>query len=120
MSPAMAAETMTKDEKSCLLYIETCCVDRGGLLEGCRLNAADHAAIGLFKTHGLLTRAGRIPAKLLKNSSTHYAELSDAGWELAHQLRRWRARPEARFPSQAAIFEAITEREARDAEGTAA
>lgn len=104
-------ETMTKDEKSCLLYIETCCVDRGGLLEGCRLNAADHVAIGLFKTKGLLSRAGRIPAKMIENSDTHYAELSEAGWERAHQLRRWRARPEARFRRQAAIFQAIADRE---------
>jgi hypothetical protein len=84
---------MSKDEKSFLLYAESCAVDQGGLLVGARMNADDHAAAKLFCDRGLMF-FGRIPAALLKGgltAETHYVELTLAGWELAWKLRRARA-----------------------------
>jgi hypothetical protein len=85
--------TLTRDEKSLLLYVETCCVDYGGLLEGIRMNESDHKALDRFKAEGVLD-FGRIPSELLGQFSrkvTKWCDLTDTGWALAHQLRRARA-----------------------------
>lgn len=86
-------ETMTKVERSILLYAETCCVDYGGLLEGQRMNADDMAALKKFEEAGIL-EYGRIPFKLLGplgsygRKPTHWITFTDAAWEVAHALRR--------------------------------
>ncbi|WP_236577872.1 hypothetical protein [Burkholderia glumae] len=64
MKPAIDIETLTKDERSMMLYAESCCVDYSGLLEACRMNNEDMAALRRFQEAGLLT-FGRVPANLL-------------------------------------------------------
>lgn len=99
---------MSKDERSCLLYVESCCVDKGGLLEGERMNAADHEALSKFRELGLV-ESGRIPFRLiaerpphLRSKPTHWARLSPEGWRLAHSFRTLRA--EQLGPYSTAIF----------------
>jgi len=87
-------ETITRDQRSILLYVETCAVDHGGLLEGIRMNADDHTAMAQLQHAGIL-KHGRVPGRLLgtfQRNVTHWCDLTDAGWELAHQLRRACAR----------------------------
>lgn len=90
----MSPETMTRDEVSCLLYLETVCVDYSGLAQSVRMNKDDHEAIARFREAGLL-EFGRVPARLLRRDETYprdyWVTLTDAGWTLAHQLRRARA-----------------------------
>lgn len=102
---ALIPDEMTRDERSFLLYAESCCVDAGGLLVAERMNADDHAAAARFVALGLMT-FGRIPSELLATSfasPTHYAELTEAGWQLAWQLRRERG--DKRGPKATAVFE---------------
>lgn len=88
----LTPDTMTKDERSMLVYAETCVVDYSGLLEGQRMNRADMEALKKFKAAGLLDY-GRIPAALLDRSygKTHWVTFNESAWTLAHQLRRVRA-----------------------------
>lgn len=114
----LTPETMTKDERSFLVYAESCCVDYGGLLESIRMNDDDfHAAIK-FELAGLM-RFGRMPARLLGSSlgrtRTHYAELTEAGWVLAHECRRLRSKQ--RGPLATDVFQWVSECEEIAAEG---
>lgn len=98
------ASRLTKDERSFILYAETCCVDAGGLLVGARMNAEDHAAALKFVENGFMF-FGRIPSELLgegPSGVTHWCELTLAGYELAWQCRR--ARASRRGPHSTAVF----------------
>ena len=110
----MIAETMTRDQRSQLLYAETCVVDGGGLMVGVKMNADDHAAMNAFQESGLLVW-GRIPGWLLgmtpsqdgeklptrPDGVTHWVQFGERAWELAHALRKARAR---RGPYATAVF----------------
>lgn len=82
-------ESLSKDERSILLYLETCLVDRGGLAEGVRMNAADHEAIKKFQAHGLI-RFGRTYSKLLSEagSNTNWVQFTPAAWDVVSLLRQ--------------------------------
>lgn len=86
-------QDLTRTERSILLYAETTMVDYGGLLEGPRMNADDHAALDRLQAAGMLTW-GRVPGRLLGHfigrNITHWVEFTDAGWTLAQQTRRYR------------------------------
>lgn len=92
---AMTPETMTKDERSAIVYAESCAVDNGGLMEDHRINVMDLAAFDAMKAHGYLNW-GRIPGKLLGhvNQPTRYTcywvALSDRGRTLAAACRKVR------------------------------
>ena len=89
---------LTRDEKSILLYAETCLVDRGGLLEGMRMNEADMAALKKFKEAGALD-FGRIPFKTISTlihphnggQFTHWVTFHEPAWQAAYALRRLRS-----------------------------
>ena len=88
--------TLTKVERSIILYAESCSVEYGGLLEGMRMNDLDIAALRKFEDAGLLS-FGRVPVALLEPLSrfgrkpTHWVTFTDEAWQLAHALRRERA-----------------------------
>lgn len=96
MTTTTTLDTITRDQRSILMYAETCAVDHGGLLEGIRMNKDDHAALAELAAAGILTH-GRIPGKLLgtfaahRIQPSHWCDLTEAGWELAHALRQARA-----------------------------
>ncbi|MCA8048056.1 hypothetical protein BLA18110_02089 [Burkholderia lata] len=88
--------SLTKVERSIILYAESCSVEYGGLLEGMRMNDADLVSLGRFEDAGILS-FGRVPAALLEPLShygrkpTHWVTFTDEAWQLAHLLRRERA-----------------------------
>jgi hypothetical protein len=87
---------LSKDEKSALLYAETCVVDRDGLLVGVQMNAADIDALNAYRLEGII-KFGRIPAKLIGKHPypgyrvTHWVTFTDRAWQIAGALRRERA-----------------------------
>lgn len=92
-----SAAELSRDEKSILLYAETCVVDGSGLLSGARMNEADITALKKFKDAGILD-FGRIPYRTLATliqppaaSLTHWVTFHEPAWALAHALRRQRA-----------------------------
>lgn len=94
MSETTASLALTRAHKSVLLYIESCLVDYGGLLDSDRMNKADHDSIAELEAAGFVV-VKRVPAKLLGKfigrKVTHYAELTETGWALAHEQRKERA-----------------------------
>ena len=113
---AVDVTTLTKVERSIVLYAESCSVDYGGLLEGRRMNNDDLVALRKFTEAGLLT-FGRIPSELLAPLSdygrapTHWITFTEAAWQLAHALRRERAArgSASRTKVDAALAERATE-----------
>lgn len=111
----LRAADLTMGQSSILLYAESCLVDRGGLLDGVRMNAADHADLKAFAAAGLL-EFGRIPASLLKGGSvrtpspTNWVKFSDEAWELAAACRKLRA--QQRGPYAASVFAEVEARAA--------
>ena len=61
--------TLTKVERSIILYAESCSVEYGGLLEGMRMNEDDLVALRKFE-EGILS-FGRCPAALLEPLSAY-------------------------------------------------
>lgn len=98
---------LSRDEKSCIVYLETCVVDAGGLVEGLRMNAADHEVVARFRSLGLL-EFYRVPASLLSEGmrlgqgSNHIVRFSEGAWLLAHEGRR--ARSERLGPFALKVF----------------
>ncbi len=107
---------LTRAERSILLYAETCVVDGSGLMAGARMNEEDIAALKKFREAGVLD-FGRIPfhtVNELRQPSvklTHWVTFRDAAWELAHALRRERAKqigPNRRMVDEALAAKATT------------
>lgn len=90
----MELSTMTKDEKSLMLYLETRMVDYAGTIDFVHLNDADIALLGEWEAAGFITqhRLTHASVQLLnKKSTTNIVSLSDAAWELAWECRKERA-----------------------------
>lgn len=98
---------LSKTQRSILLYAESCLVDHGGLLEGVRMNNADHAELAAFKADGLLD-FGRIPGKLLGNGKTHWVVFTEQAWALAAGCRKLRS--EQLGPYARSVFDEIRAR----------
>lgn len=89
-------QTLTKDQRSIIVYAESCLVDRGGLLEARKMNKEDFDNLHMYEREGFLSH-GRIPFSVMQSlegrdwSPTHWITFKDKAWELAHALRRFRA-----------------------------
>jgi hypothetical protein len=90
----MLLNEMNCDERSLLLYIETCAVDNGGLVHSQRINEADREILKRWNDEGFISFS-RITFKslqLLKDKHyTDLARLSEEAWKLAHEERRARS-----------------------------
>lgn len=85
--------TMTKDERSLLLYLESRAVDAGGVVDGAKMNAEEFALAEVWKEEGFLTAWRRVPFdSITKRNESQLVELSDEAWQLAHQERLARAK----------------------------
>jgi len=60
----METKDMSKDERSLLLYLETCIVDYGGQIESRRMNEIDFKNMTKFKVIGLIDY-GRLTAEFI-------------------------------------------------------
>lgn len=84
-------ETMTREERSLLLYLETCAVDRGGRVEIARMNAEDLAIAKRWNEENFI-QFGRISSKdLARSVGNHWCFLSEEAWRLAAEERKARA-----------------------------
>lgn len=83
-------EDLTREEKSLLLFFETCCVDDASKVDTRRMNDKDFQIAKKFSEEKLITFK-RIKFEFLKNNKTHVVTLSDNAWELVHKLRKERA-----------------------------
>lgn len=108
LTQPITIDTITRDQRSILMYAETCAVDHGGLLEGIRMNSDDIAALDQLEAAGIV-KYGRVPGKMLGSfrvrQATHWCDLTEAGWALAYALRRARAaKPDANRKKVDAVF----------------
>lgn len=92
----MKLSDMTKDERSLLLFLETCAVDCGGLVDVKHINREDMALVKKWDESEFI-RFGRVrfdDIERLRIGHTHYThwcELSELAFTLAHEERRARA-----------------------------
>lgn len=92
----MKLDAMTKDERSLLLFFETCAVDQRGGVDGRRINDADREIAQRWNECGFVL-FGRMSFKDVSRLHkinvvrTDWCELSDEAWKLAHEERRARA-----------------------------
>lgn len=104
----MKLSEMTKDERSLLLYIETCAVDNGGLVHCQKINTEDREILKRWDKDGFVSFS-RITFKslelLVNKHCTDLVRLSEDAWILAHEERRTRA---ARMSAKSPYCDLIT------------
>lgn len=87
---------MDKDGRNLLLYLESVATDFGGLVDSRRINAEDFQTAEEWNQHGFIS-FGRLSSKdccdmkRRGHPNTHWVELSEEAWKMAHQERRARA-----------------------------
>ena len=84
------SDKMSKDERSLLLFFETCAVDGGGLIKTAHMNGEDFGIAAKWNEENFVM-FGRVRFHDIKNGKTHWCTLSDDAWVLAHQERKNRA-----------------------------
>lgn len=83
---------LTKDERSLLLYFETCLVDNSGNVDVRRMNDNDRAIAERWTEQALIRFERRRYHDIPEDSfRTHHVQFSAYAWILAHQERRARA-----------------------------
>ncbi len=80
--------TMTSDERNLLLYLETRAVDHGGIVDTKHMNKEDMDIAGKWNNEGFV-KFGRIKFHSII-VGTHWCELSDEAWNIAHAERKAR------------------------------
>lgn len=81
-------DAMTSDERNLLLYLETRAVDHGGKVDAKHMNKEDMDIVKKWNEEGFI-KFGRIRFHSIIES-THWCELSDEAWTLAHTERKAR------------------------------
>jgi hypothetical protein len=81
---------MSKDERSLLLFFETCWVDYGGLVDVRHMNESDMNIAKKWSEEGFLY-FGRVLSKLINNHNTHFVIIPDDTVRMAHEERMNRA-----------------------------
>ena len=84
---------MTRDEKSLLLYLETCAVDQSGRVDMRKMNETDVSIVTRWNKSGYV-KFGRIKSHdivSIISEKTHWCELSDHAFTDAHAERKARA-----------------------------
>jgi hypothetical protein len=90
------AWTMDRDERSLILFFETCAVDRKGAVDSRRMNRDDFKIAERWNEEGFI-RFGRIKGTDVTETRSHWVSLTEPAWQAAHLERRARAsRSEAR------------------------
>lgn len=82
--------SMSSDERSLLLYLETRAVDYGGRVDIRRMNTDDINIAEKWAKEGFI-KFGRIVAHHINSQGAHFCILSDEAWDLAHAERRLRS-----------------------------
>jgi hypothetical protein len=82
--------TMSKDELSLLLYLETRAVDYGGRVDTRRIKDEDFVTAKHWDKDGFIIFKRRNGRVVTRDGSSHQVTLSDEAWTLAHAERRTR------------------------------
>ena len=100
---------MSREERSLLLYFETCAVDLAGRVDVRRMNQGDMEIAKRWNAEGFV-RFGRIASKYHNRQGAHWIELRDDAWALAHEERKARnARMKRRYERTEEIPEESTD-----------
>lgn len=83
-------QSMTKDERSLLLFFETRAVDYAGKVQTAHMNADDFKIAQRWDSEGFVN-FGRIAFEDVNSHGSHWCRLSDDAWALAHEERQARA-----------------------------
>jgi len=83
-------DTMTKDERSLLLFLESRATDQSGRVQTRHMNEADMKIVERWNAEGFV-KFGRIRSADLSDLGSHWCFLSDEAWTLAHAERKARA-----------------------------
>ena len=86
----MNIETMAKDDKSLLLYLETRATDYGGRVDTRHMNDIDFVTAERWNAEHFVAW-GRIVAADISLTGSHWCYLSDEAWRIAQTLRRQHA-----------------------------
>ena len=81
---------MTPAEKSLLLYFETCEVDQAGAVDSRRMNDGDFEIAKRWDQE-CFVMFGRVKAKDVTETRSHFVVLSPTAWVAAHTERVQRA-----------------------------
>lgn len=87
-------KTLTKDQLSLLLYLETCAVDARGVVDQLHMNADDCAQAEEWTKTAFIFYRRRPMADFVateRKQPTHVVTLSPKAWKLVHAERRARA-----------------------------
>jgi|WetSurMetagenome_2_1015567.scaffolds.fasta_scaffold1241529_1 hypothetical protein len=87
----MKLEELTREEKSLLLFLESCATEHAGSLDPRHMNDDDKEIIKKW-TNSKFIQYGRIAAAYLNITTVrcNWVNLSDEAWDLAHQERKSR------------------------------
>jgi hypothetical protein len=83
-------DSMNKDERSLILYLETCLVDKSGCIDARCVNKDDWNIMEEWRRNSFI-KFGRIAEICISGFNTHWVTLSDEAWEIAHLERRRRS-----------------------------
>ena len=83
-------ETMTKDEKSLLLFFESRATDNAGKVDLRHMNQQDIEIAKKWDKEGFCG-FGRVASEGVNQYGSHWCQLSDTAWHLAHQARKAKA-----------------------------
>ena len=86
----MAKKTMEKEERSLLLFLETCAVDGQGRVKTAHMNEHDMRIAKEWTKDGYI-EFGRIAHKDVSNLGDCWVHLGDQAWQDVQALRRQRA-----------------------------
>lgn len=83
---------LINDELNLLLYLESGATDFGGLFDCRRINSVEYEILTRWNENGFV-KSGRLSSTSLpkpesKNQFTHWCELSEEAWTLAHAERK--------------------------------
>jgi len=86
-------ESLTREERSLLLYFECVSVDYSGLIDGLKINNEDNDIAKRWASEGFI-EFGRVKLEDVEKNGRKslWVTLSDNAWELAHRERRDRAK----------------------------
>lgn len=83
-------DAMTREQRSILLYLEDCAVNKSGQVDDRCINAEEVAIVSKWKQKGFI-EYGRIVIKDVNKSGASWVKLSDGAFKLAHEERKARA-----------------------------
>jgi hypothetical protein len=82
-------QSMSKDERSLLLFLETRACDHAGKVQTTHMNSDDLEIAKRWDAEGFV-RFGRIASEDLNQYGTHWCSFSDEAYVLAYEERRAR------------------------------